>query len=71
MDLHCAEGNVDGGTAHFNSDRGIQATDGRLERLKEPVLIRENPIFPRLDSKADAKMHVLCGRLEPCFALRL
>ncbi len=45
MDLHCAEGNMDRSAAHFDSDRGVQDTDSRLEWPKEVVFIRENAIF--------------------------
>jgi len=62
---------MDRSAAHFDSDRGVQDTDSRLEWPKEVVFIRENAILPRLDTKADACMDVLRGWLEPGVTLSL
>jgi hypothetical protein len=69
--LHSAESNVDRGAAYLDGNNRVQDTDGRLKRLQEAVLVREHAILPGLDTKADARMDVLRGRLEPRVALRL
>jgi hypothetical protein len=62
---------VDSRATYFDSDNGVQNTDCRLERLQEAVLVREHAVLACLDTKADACVDVLGGRLEPCVALRL
>jgi hypothetical protein len=62
---------VDSRAAYLDSDNGVQDTDCRLERLQEAVLVREHAVLACLDTKADACVDVLGGRLEPCVALRL
>jgi hypothetical protein len=71
FDLHRAQRHVDSRAAYLDSDNGVQDTDCRLERLQEAVLVREHAVLACLDTKADACVDVLGGRLEPCVALRL
>jgi hypothetical protein len=69
--VHSAEGDVNGGAAHFDGDDGIEDTHGGLKGLQEAVLVREHAVLPGLDTKADACMDVLCGGLEPSVTLSL
>ncbi|SRR6266403_51575 len=71
VDLHSAQRHVDSRAAYLDSDDGVQDADCRLERLQEAVLVREHAVLACLDTKADACVDVLGGRLEPRVALRL
>jgi hypothetical protein len=71
LNLHSAESDVDGSAAHLDCDDGIQDPDSSLKGLQEAVLVREHAVLSRLDTKADAGMDVLRGRLEPSVSLRL
>ena len=70
-DLHSAEGDMDRGASNLDGDNGVEGADGGLEWLEEAVLVREHAILPGLDTKTDACVDVLCGRLEPGVTLRL
>jgi len=70
-DLHSAEGDVDCGASQLDGDNGVEGADSGLEWLEEAVLVREHAILPGLDTKTDACVDILCGRLEPGVTLRL
>ena len=57
--------------AHFDGDDGVQCTDGSLEWLQVPVLIRKHTKLPRTNAEANARMNVLCRRLQPRVTLCL
>lgn len=62
---------MDRGASHLYGDNGVEGADSSLEWLEEVVLVREHAILPGLDTKTDACVDVLRGRLEPGVTLRL
>ena len=69
--LHGAEGDMDRGASHLDGDDRVEDADRSLKRFEEAVLVREDAVLPRSDTKAHAGVNVLRGRLEPSVTLRL
>jgi hypothetical protein len=65
------QGDMNCSGAHFDSDGGVKYTDSCLEWLEEPVSVRENAKLPLADTKTNASMDVLLGRLRPRVTLCL
>lgn len=69
--VHHSKGGINGGTADFNCDDGVQGANCSLEWLQVGILVRKDTKHASVDTKTDTSVDILFRRFEPRISLSL